>query len=242
MKQYINPFSVFKLDPGKNYVTPKFNELRKIRKRTLAELDLQEGPTLSIKGFTFDRNSLDQYFEELEKEEVIAHHLSIWKNRSLLKFLEEGNLSLFHDKLTSLQEDSGLHAFIAPYFIEQYGGILMEAIRDKHASNVSLLVKQELPFDAEMRAKAYEKAYKFLNYQLKDAQNIQRKIDTAESYRQILPLLPAFFDGIRHAYQPYLQEEEPLFSSEEEKEEAKKWGVGVAVGIALAGLLYLILK
>ncbi|MEM8900761.1 MAG: hypothetical protein AAGC85_21785 [Bacteroidota bacterium] len=242
MAQYINPYSVFKLDPGKNYITPKFNELRKIRKRNLAELDLQEGPTVSIKGFTFDRNTLDQYFEELEKEGVLSHHLTIWKNRPLHKFLEEGNTSIFHDDLQPLTENPGLHEFIAPYFIEQYGKLLMEAVRDRKASDVDLLVKQELPFDPEMRAKAYEKAYKFLNYQLKDAQNVQRKIDTAESYRQILPILPAFFDGIRHAYKPYLQEEEPLFSSEEEKEEAKKWGVGVAIGVALAGLLYLILK
>ena len=152
MAQYINPYSVFKLDPGKNYITPKFNELRKIRKRNLAELDLQEGPTVSIKGFTFDRNSLDQYFEELEKEGVLSHHLAIWKNSALHKFLEEGNASIFHDDLQPLTENPDLHEFIAPYFIEQYGKLLMEAIRDRKASDVDLLVKQELPFAPEMLA------------------------------------------------------------------------------------------
>ena len=62
------------------------------RKKLLAELELNEGNDLQIRGRSYGKSDIINYFEDLLKENVLEYHAAISQDRVLLVFLEEADI------------------------------------------------------------------------------------------------------------------------------------------------------
>src|SRR5580658_5833786 len=87
------------------------------RKKWLAELELSGGESLELKGHSFSKSEIIEYFETLQQETIAAWHVAIANDPVLLSFLEDGVM----DKGTSfkdapLYDDPSFLAWISPYF------------------------------------------------------------------------------------------------------------------------------
>jgi len=62
------------------------------RKKLLAELELNEGNDLQIRGRSYGKNDIINYFEDLLKDNVLEYHAAISQDKVLLVFLEEADI------------------------------------------------------------------------------------------------------------------------------------------------------
>jgi hypothetical protein len=62
------------------------------RKKLLAELELNEGNDLQIRGRSYGKSDIINYFEDLLKENVLEYHAAISQDKVLLVFLEEADI------------------------------------------------------------------------------------------------------------------------------------------------------
>ncbi len=91
------------------------------RKKWLAELELSGGELLELKGHSFSKSELIDYFETLQQESIAAWHVAIADDPVLLTFLEDGIMdkgTSFKD--ASLYEDPSFLAWISPYFYTSF--------------------------------------------------------------------------------------------------------------------------
>jgi hypothetical protein len=115
------------------YLSPKFlfgeplpspldrKTVQRERKKWLAELELSGGENLELKGHSFSKSEIIDYFETLQQETIAAWHVAIADDPVLLSFLEDGSMdrgTSFKD--ASLYEDPSFLAWISPYFYTSF--------------------------------------------------------------------------------------------------------------------------
>lgn len=233
--EYINPFSLLDIEPNEERLQD-LSWLKKERKKLIARLSLGDSPLLNIKEYELDKSGIIDYFDSLEKENILRWHKEIYLHPPLHDFLVSGNAAQLLQIDSGLWQDVSFRKFVAPYFAYRYSKELLAAIQGHSLERVSDLSQFSMPFDAKWQAKAYDTSYRYLMYYLKEAKSIQRKMDAAKEYMAIVNILPPYFDAIREAYTPYYQEDvySELLSS------GSKWGkkaIGWVIATAAAGLL-----
>jgi hypothetical protein len=62
------------------------------RKKLLAELELNEGNDLQIRGRSYGKNDIINYFEDLLQDNVLQYHAAISQDKVLLVFLEAADI------------------------------------------------------------------------------------------------------------------------------------------------------
>lgn len=91
--------------------------IQRERKRLLADLQLSDGGGLVVNGEVLDQNDILGYFEQLEREEVVAYHTAIAQDPVLLGFLQDGTLGAgerFGEN--RLYAESGFTGWVSDYF------------------------------------------------------------------------------------------------------------------------------
>jgi hypothetical protein len=87
------------------------------QKKWLAELQLNGGENLELKGHSFSKSEIIDYFETLQQEKIAACHVAIADDPVLLSFLEDGIITKgtsFKD--APLYEVPSFLDWISPYF------------------------------------------------------------------------------------------------------------------------------
>ena len=142
-RHYLNPFEVLQLDPEDEYndVDPKV--IQRAKKRLLQELDLNEGKVGWLEDQALEKSRVLTIDDELLDESKRTYHLTVARNKRLLRFLTHGDVDHFLyaddyfpvDALELLDADDGFRTFLSKPFAAQYNVLLTRAM-DKRAMAV----------------------------------------------------------------------------------------------------------
>lgn len=146
-------------------------DLKMLRKELLLRLELSGNSTLEINGREYDRNGLLQAVEALKDN--LPEHLRLFRNRPLLKFVEEGELSFL--ELPDAWEDlKDLHFqnWLRPYFTYQYSRVLYNWVSKRSYHSIRALRKlnrSEFRLPPDYRDTCHHKTFSYLNALLAEA-------------------------------------------------------------------------
>lgn len=236
--QYLNPFSLFDLDPS----TVLQEDIKMLKKQILAEFELQDTSEITIKGQTFDKNTLINLIDKLKDTDTFYFHEKVFTSPGLLAFLEQGDISkVDNENLIALFKDKRIVHQLSHYYIQIYSERLLSAIRVQNIQEVELLSNFYLPEKPKWKAGAYNRSFQFLMYYLRDAKSLPRKIEAAKLYWEVIALLPAYFDPVRDAYKAYWQyskETDVIDKVKEVSKEAAPWVIGATVLGAIVWMFF----
>lgn len=214
---YRNPITTLGLPTN---LLPSSFELHRIKKRLLAEFEIQEAARIDFNGESFDRQEVLALLDSLKQAEVWSYHIRIAKQPRLLAFLTTGELELFRDqhlleelaKRAKDEEFKGFWQFLAPYFATQFDEQLHAALRYQAAGTAQTLLSKPLPLSEAFLSSAYRKAYRFLRQEVLDLEELsdsyyrfikERRLEKqylGEEKIKTLNLLPNYFASLRSEY------------------------------------------
>ncbi|MBS1563993.1 MAG: hypothetical protein JST39_06365 [Bacteroidetes bacterium] len=112
--QYISPFH-FILVTSEDGIDRQ--ELLLAKKKLLAELELSDRQTIMVNGREFSKHDIISFFDELRESRDIAWHFAVYKDKALLRFLEEQLLETSTSFLPNpLYNDEAFINWISPYY------------------------------------------------------------------------------------------------------------------------------
>lgn len=213
---YISPFHIINFN---DIQTPSKEELRRAKKRYLAEFELVETTTINIKGQALDKNDLLNFFTRLEADQDFNFHQIIFQDKPLLGFLERGELAFFlQPRHGHYWSDRAFLKFIAPYFTTQFDRILLQAVKQQDETVIQQLFNIIFPLPQRYESMAYKSTYRYFYGQILELEAGLKKlrdnifIPDSELITYIHPtrisllnILPAYFEGSRNAYAMALQ-------------------------------------
>jgi len=129
--QYISPFHHLPEDILTTILTSP-TQLKLIRKRLLAEIELSTTQTISINGRELTKFDIITLFDNLKESDLLEIHLAIFQNKALLNFLENGEnpKSFYFAENPLLTSEKALH-FISPYYKQAAANLLVMAFQKK---------------------------------------------------------------------------------------------------------------
>jgi hypothetical protein len=124
---YLSPSSLF------GEVIPQPFDKKAIqlaRKKLLAELELNEENDLQIRGRSFGKNDIINYFDDLLKDNVLQYHAAISQDIVLLTFLEEAAIrpGQRFDK-NPLYADASFIRWISTWFTASFRRLTLECFK-----------------------------------------------------------------------------------------------------------------
>lgn len=125
---YISPFEVLEMSVAGLQEMDKRALLFK-KKQLLAELELQQSNTVTIKNREFTRNDIIALFEQLETDGNSIYHIAIVKDPVLLAFLQTGEMASgekFADNV--LYHEPGFVAFVSPFYKAVFQQVILKRI------------------------------------------------------------------------------------------------------------------
>ena len=215
--KYLNPITALGLDAEQ---MENKEELKKEKKRLLAEFELADSSVIRLNGRSMDKASVIQLFETLEDENQRKWQLQIFENQTLLSFLEDASLELYYqgdvNLLSALPED--LLEYIAPYFAESFNQRLYHAFRQKDWEEIEILSTPPLPIPATFHAACFQDTYRHIHRQLAEIGQLSERIEKGEKpgprIQEVVDemlidsmnQLPAYFSGSRDSYSMVLED------------------------------------
>jgi len=116
--QYLSPSTLL----GGSIPTPFDNQaIRLGRKKLLAELELTGGDSIDINGVRLTKGNIIDYFEDLQRENVIDYHNAVEEDIVLKDFLEVHAIERgFQFKDNPLYHKISFIQWISPYFLSAF--------------------------------------------------------------------------------------------------------------------------
>lgn len=189
MKNYTSPFKLFNL---KKDATDKEIALNKSyhldrMKHVKSEEEIQ------IRGTKILKNLAMQLLLDLDDSATRQYHFFIFENKSLLNFMEYGQLNfLKNPQNISFFKEVDFINFIMPFFSYQYGETLIQAIKTGDKKLLDLLATQSLPTIGDFEKKCFESANDYIAItinELKELQGNQKLLHISE--RELVSYLPS---------------------------------------------------
>lgn len=188
MSIYINPYKLFDLDINCSDIELKNNEIQIINriKRYNDEEDVHIGSN------QLPKKQVLLLLKELDNEITRQYHVTIFKHKKLLIFLEYGHLNYFRsDNKSIVSQDSGFLKFITPYFGYQYGETLLQAIKSQDKETLSLLSTTSLPIAGDFEDVCYKYANRYVENKITELKELQENKELLHmSERELLSYLP----------------------------------------------------
>lgn len=104
------------------------------RKKLLAELELNAGENIDIRGLSLSKNDIIDYFDELQQDSVAAYHQAIAADQPLLGFLEDHLLEKgARFKEEPLYRDPAFVRWVSPYFRDAFTAFTADCFHNPDA-------------------------------------------------------------------------------------------------------------
>jgi hypothetical protein len=205
---YRSPLHIIKGIAGDDAFEINDDNLIRLRKRLLAELNLSGETTISINKRSYSKDEIIKTIDQLLGNPDIGLHDFIFKHTFLLRYLEDESMVLHphtHSELAVPDElQDKLSALLCERFIIQFKkGISSRAFT--HAQHAMTLMNS-LPDG--LKSLCYEEAHKSLHtlntflYELEHSLTLSNKRDIQflgyDSFANFLNALPDEFDGIKY--------------------------------------------
>ncbi|MFK7948492.1 MAG: hypothetical protein AB8G11_12950 [Saprospiraceae bacterium] len=214
---YLSPFHILPKGFENKAVLDK-KTLKQARKILLAEFELQGQTTIFINEQEYDKDAILKFFDELEKDANLEFHVIIFQNKSLLRFLEKGQIEDYESAAKYVSSKNypsveKFQQFVAPYFVTNYNNLLYNSLRANNKNDLFVLIDTSFPFSTEHESTAYQASYRWCHQQLRQAEKIEKDLEdgqfvsSKQVYELIDPsfiynfnLLPNYFYDIRDKY------------------------------------------
>lgn len=183
MEIYLSPIRLVKYHPSPNLADEK--------NRVLEELYQSGNQELQVESVKYSKDDVLRSFELLANTENYKFHLTIYKNRDLLNFLEnkERDYSNLIQALKWGSFDNRLKEFILPYYACSYQLFLIKYLSDSSVSSV----KRILEFNSFLTEKYITKTEKaintFISLSISKIKDVLNQKSIAEQYRSLKPFI-----------------------------------------------------
>jgi hypothetical protein len=134
---YLSPSSLF------GEVIPQPIDKKAIqlaRKKLLAEIELNDGNDLQIRGRSYGKNDIINYFEDLLQDHALEYHTAISQDNVLLVFLEEADIQPGeHFAKNPLYTDTSFIRWISASFTGSFRRLTLECFRSSDELTLATL-------------------------------------------------------------------------------------------------------
>ena len=191
--------------------------LKRWRKELLLRFNFSATPTIEIEGKEYDKQAVNDTFDELQKD--FPFHYKLYQNKALLAFVESGNLGFFTDsRAQSIFADVVFQDKVYHLFSEAYGQVFTDAVShptEENINRLSILNNSPLAITSEAASEVYAPSFsqfeQFVNRFKEESvecfvktsqYNIKPEINefVNPQIRKLLGLLPNIFDGLKKDY------------------------------------------
>jgi hypothetical protein len=172
MSFYRSPLHIIPDEVIKNFTSS--DQLKQVRKEVMLEFELAGTTTIDIGGTAYDKSTILHAFEQLEYH--FDYHLQLYKDKVLLRFIENGDVSLFYEQRT--WEDIGTADFrdwLGPVFQYRLQKVIHKCVQVKGYHSIRKLraihtAKVKIP--NTLAFQAYAKAHEELSYIVLETEKI----------------------------------------------------------------------
>ena len=214
-----------------------------LRRKLLAEVELSADGTLSIKGRTFTKNDILEYFEGLQDETILSYHAAVAEDQVLAHFLEASQFpaeGCFAE--APIYDDGRFIEWISPWFYSAFVGCVTDYLERANEDELRSLLLARFLLTEYDRERAWmqignllENDVAQLNQYLQkaaaDKQQIPFPIEelypyTDESLIRMIRMFPERqFAGVRNSYAAVLMDLSiHIFNKDKDNRPlAKKW-------------------
>ena len=136
--------------------SPDRKTIQRERQKWLAELELSGGENLELKGHSFSKSEIIDYFETLQQEPIAAYHAAIAEDPILLEFLEDGIINeatIFRD--APLYEEPSFLAWISPYFYTAFTQFAAACLEHADETGMQAILANSLLMTEEDKERAW---------------------------------------------------------------------------------------
>ena len=191
--------------------------LKRWRKELLLRFNFSATPTIEIEGKEYDKQAVNDTFDELQKD--FPFHLKLYQNKPLLAFVERGDLGFFSDaRAQSVFADAVFQDKVYHLFSQAYGQVFTDAVThptEENINKLSILNNSPLAITSEAASEVYAESFsRFEQFVSRFKQestecfsktNQYRLKPTIKEYvnpqiRKLIGLLPSVFDGMKKDY------------------------------------------
>lgn len=170
--QYISPLSMLgTLNDGE--ADKKSISLAK--KKMLAELELNEGGTLTLDGNELTKNDIINLFDALQQNNELSYHVVVAKDPVLQKFLSQNNLqpSEYFNK-SALYSDAAFIEWLSPYYFTAFTSLGNTAISGLDCATWETLFANPLLMNGYYTELAWDFFEKELTVDLNRLENVEK--------------------------------------------------------------------
>ena len=159
---YHNPLSIFS-DSQLQQIYD--GNLKAVKKELMLQFQLEESVTINLNGKELDKNGVIKLLEEIERD--LGLHAEIFKNKDLLRFLEDGNLKLFEDARSEEDEvDDRYYETIIDMIIRKLNNITANCANQpgfKSNKKLKSIFKFTESLQPHQQTAAYQLAYEIID-------------------------------------------------------------------------------
>jgi hypothetical protein len=211
--QYISPASLF--DDAKQFTLDK-KAIQLGRKKLLAELELSGAGSIRIKGISFAKNDIIDYFDDLLEGQSAAYHRAIEEDSVLKTFLEGYVIEQWSAfKENDLYDDPAFILWISSWFFSSFTAYVDDCFEERDDEGLRTILINRLLMTGPDTERAWLIITQNLNdhisllndYQRQDKRAVEKISMQSIShfmeflYIKMIQLLPeSRFGGIRDKY------------------------------------------
>lgn len=200
---YTNPLGIFTTDQ-----LEKLSEsnLKSLKKEILLHFQLSDDPTIERNGVQYDKNQILSIFDDLQQN--LNVHLNIFENKTLLSFLQNGELDFFDNKevIDKVQRDYLYREKIDKHISEQLNHVtakLVNNVTPESPKKLASILAYSKNMSNNLKDKAYNKAYLESKTHVDQLRKTYPSPFVASSMLIVQPKLdelidPTFYDCFKH--------------------------------------------
>lgn len=154
---YFNPISLLP-DAPSDAESLKNTDLKKLRKKLLAELSLNDDEMLEVGGNSLSKDDILKGLEDLANEEKAPHLLFLHQHEDLSEFLEEGKPDFLHNfKTDPIFDEAPFRAFIGQNYADKYNSYMGQLYDSNKIAELKEIKDAPLLADSQHESRAYHR-------------------------------------------------------------------------------------
>jgi hypothetical protein len=210
---YISPFEVLEIslvdlqEMGKRMLSLK-------KKQLLAEFELQQTFSITLKDREFTRNDIIALFDQLENEDHIQYHVAIAKDPILLQFLQTGEIETGKRFAANpLYHEPGCIAFVSPFYKAIFQQVVFKRILAANYAYVNTVFSNPILLTGADYDGSFGVLQEYLNERIQAVEQLMERFSTdrttdlstlegytTHSWVLTLNSLPEAFNNVREHY------------------------------------------
>ena len=140
--QYIDPYTLFDLDPGASEELDRA-QIKRAKQKVLAEFELSEEVVIELQGYEVDKATALRLLEELENPEQRQQHWYLHQHPPLQKFMQLQKVRLLKQIPPADQlGDDAFRAFLSQQLVPVFDRLLSDNFRQGRKPEFALLVSR----------------------------------------------------------------------------------------------------